>query len=73
MSTETKADLRALQEALDSATQRYQLAKQEASLARNDETEALNRVNTLQAKIDAVLEEMRKRAPNGSDWRGAHR
>jgi exonuclease VII small subunit len=32
------------------------------------ETAARNRVNNAQKKLDAILAEMRKQAPRGSDW-----
>lgn len=61
-------DLQELQAALAEATRAYEKAKQATSAARKNETSALNRVNGIQSKIDAVLVDMRKAAPPGSDW-----
>ena len=41
----------------------------EAAVARSAETEALNRVNQAQKRVDGILSDARKSAPHGTDWR----
>jgi chromosome segregation ATPase len=43
-------------------------ATKDLTAARNRESAARNRVNQAQQKLDAILAEMRKQAPRGSDW-----
>jgi septal ring factor EnvC (AmiA/AmiB activator) len=37
--------------------------------ARREETTALNNVNDAQKRIDALVAEIKKQSPGGSDWR----
>jgi len=39
------------------------------SVARGRETDALNRVNQAQKRVDGILADAKKAAPHGTDWR----
>ena len=43
-------------------------AEKRESIARQETTAALNRLNDLQKKFDAVVVAIRKEAPRASDW-----
>lgn len=47
----------------------FQKADTELAHAKNIATDALNRVNQAQKKIDAIVAEMKRTAPRDSDWR----
>ncbi|MFA7195732.1 MAG: hypothetical protein WC210_08465 [Candidatus Neomarinimicrobiota bacterium] len=50
------------------AETKYRDASQKVSFARNEETTALNELNTLQKKFDTYVKELKKNAPRSSDW-----
>lgn len=47
----------------------FENAQRTTSMARNHETEALNRMNAAQKKIDETVAELRKGAPRESGWK----
>lgn len=51
------------------AAQAHQSAQQRASIARNEETDALNRLNQAQKAFDAAIAELKKQAPRDSEWK----
>jgi hypothetical protein len=70
MSTKKLADLVA---ELDEATEALKSAQQSEQIARQHTTSARNRVNNLQKQIDAEVSERRKAAPWDTDWHSRHR
>lgn len=58
-----------LHQAVVSATEAHQSAQSRASIARNEETDARNRLNEAQKAFDAAVAEMRKQAPRDSEWK----
>lgn len=44
-------------------------ARQTESFARSETTAATNRYNNLTKEIDAMMAEMKKKAPRDTDWR----
>lgn len=48
-------------------------AEQRASIARNEETTARNRVNGLQRELDERISSLKKSAPSGTDWHAQYR
>lgn len=54
-----------LQGALDA----HASAQQRASMARSEETDALNRLNAAQKAFDAAIADLKKQAPRESDWK----
>lgn len=54
------------------AQERLATARRAAAVARNEETTALNDLNSAQKALDAAYAELRKDAPRESDW-GAQR
>lgn len=53
---------------LVAATDAHEAAQRHTSIARNEENTALNRLNDAQKRIDALIDEQRKKAPRDSDW-----
>lgn len=51
------------------ASDAYEAAKQREQFARNECTDALNKLNATQRAVDAALENQRIIAPRGSDWK----
>lgn len=47
----------------------YQRTKERAAIARNEETDALNTLNKAQENFDNLVAEVKKTAPQGTDWR----
>ena len=72
MSTVKKNTLDQLHKELIEATVAYEDAEQKLSFARNYETDARNRMNNAQKAFDGHVDELKKGAPQGSDW-GLHR
>lgn len=64
----TTPTLAELSEELDTATAVYRDAKTELIHAQKTATAATNRVNTAQRALDVKLSEMRKAAPQDTDW-----
>lgn len=56
-------------DALHEATEFHQQKASAAQFARNEETNALNRVNEAQKKFDELVALVKKEAPRSSDWR----
>lgn len=74
MTTDTKVkDLSALLVQLDGAQMNLVEKQAAASYARNAETSALNKVNELQKKVDALIAEIKSKSPRESDWKRADR
>lgn len=55
------------------AQEEFRLADVAESLARNRRSEALNRLNAAQKKLDGLMAEIRKSAPAGTEWSTAER
>lgn len=53
----------------EQAVEAHADAEQRARAAICTETDARNRLNQAQKKIDGMIAEMRKAAPDASDWR----
>lgn len=53
---------------LAEATESLRIATQRADDARREQINAVNHLNGVQKAVDAKLDEMRKKAPQGSDW-----
>lgn len=54
--------------ALCEATEQHAQAKARARAAEHDEASARSQLNDAQKRMDALVAEMRKDAPPGSDW-----
>ncbi len=54
---------------LEQAGKSYESARQRASMARNEEADARNKLNQAQKAFDAAVAEMKKQAPCDSDWK----
>lgn len=61
--------LHALLKELDGANNELTSAAARASMASQEETNARNRVNSLQRNIDAELAEIRRKAPRHTEWK----
>lgn len=72
MTQETRT-LGELERELAQAAEKHAQLCKETSMARNRETDALNRLNQIQKAIDARVAELRKGAPRESDWKAAER
>lgn len=53
---------------LEAAKKRYDETQREESIAHSNSTSALNYLNSLQKKFDAVIAAMRKEAARDTDW-----
>jgi hypothetical protein len=58
-----------LERELEEAVNDYQVQGELENIARSRATTALNRLNAAQMAFDARIDEMRKQAPQSSDWR----
>ncbi len=68
--SETKLDkLQAAMAELQDLGARYGAAVKEAAAARREETHLLNRLNKAQAAVDAIVQDIKDAAPNGTDWK----
>lgn len=54
---------------LAGAIDRHHVCKRRIEAASREETAALNKVNEAQKRIDALVAEMVRQSPPGSDWR----
>ena len=50
----------------------FEEAKRRTSIARNEEANALNKLNDLQKEFDGVVSGLRKTAPRESEWKSSH-
>ena len=64
-----KPSLADLEKALNAATEHFRSTSARAAAVRREETDATNRMNDAQKAFDARIDEMRKAAPQGSDWK----
>lgn len=53
---------------LAAARERFDVAEQEASFARNRETSALNELNKAQRAFDDAVAALKDKPPRNSDW-----
>jgi len=63
-------DMQEAIEELETASALLMKCQAATSTARNAETTAINRVNEAQKRVDTLIADMKKAAPQGSDWRG---
>lgn len=64
----TDKTIQELAEDLERCHKSYVTAAQNASVAQNHATDALNRLNSAQKAFEARMETLRKNAPHDSDW-----
>lgn len=64
----TNTDIASAAAALAEADERHANARMRATLARADETAALNALNSAQKKLDELVAGMKKAAAGDSDW-----
>lgn len=69
MSDGKMLDLTALHSELEVANSELLNVQAKMQSLRRDETFAINRVNDAQRRLDDAISELRKCAPQGSDWR----
>lgn len=65
--------LRVLGERVETARSRFNDAQQRTSIARRDETEALNELNAAQKAFDAFVQQWQKGMPGDSEWQRRER